>query len=648
MRSRKFALLVGLLIGTSAARAQGPSLGDAASFAIVGGTGVSSSGPTRVTGNVGVSPGKAVSGLPKPVVGDIYLNDATAKQAQADATAAYQALGGSCQPLTTGHPVAGTYCVSQPLAGTLALQGDKDSVWIFRSAGPLTTEPDFSVDLEGGAYSGHVFWRVEGSAHLATRTAFVGTILARDDITLGYAAILNGRALAQKDTVTLDTNEVTFCCEPIRLPDITSKQQYNEPIIATGGTPKYTFSLFDGSLRGLRLTPDGVLSGTAAPGTTSFTLLVTDSRGCSGIRMYTINTCPVLTIGDLHPLKSGCITYDETINVSGGTEPYKFSATMPEGSTLSEDGRLVGNCAPITVTVVDAAGCTTTRTYGGCPNIVIDTNLAPGIVGTEYNATLTATGGSAPYTFLLCDGALPEGLSPLISGIPTKEGGSTFTVTAIDNNGQRGSRTYKLPVHCPNITVTAVNGTVGTPYNEKLVASGGTANYEFSGSVPPGFAPLSTDGTLSGAPTQPGTNSYPVTVTDFYGCTVTTTYSFTVSCPTITLSAPFVITLPASSATTVQLAAGPLPLPYTFTPASGPAGITLTSTGMLAIPPLSPGDRTFTVTATHDASGCAGTQTYTIRAVAAPVPGAPIPTVSTWALVALCLLIVAVALRRIG
>jgi hypothetical protein len=152
--------------------------------------------------------------------------------------------------------------------------------------------------------------------------------------------------------------------------------------------------------------------------------------------------------------------------------------------------------------------------------------------GSSYSQTITASGGTSPYSFAVTSGSLPTGLSlssgGVISGTPTVNGSSTFTVTATDAIGQTGSRSYTIVVETVSITTTSLPGGVELiPYSQTLSASGGTAPYTWaitSGSLPPGLA-LSSGGVLSGTPTQSGFYTFSVTATDSLSLSASYTYS---------------------------------------------------------------------------------------------------------------------------
>ncbi|MDP9848479.1 ice-binding family protein [Streptosporangium lutulentum] len=159
-----------LIVTQSGAGAPQPpvSLGTAGSFAVLAGS--------TVTGNLGLSPGTAVTGFPPGTVnGTIHAADATAEQAKTDLTAAYDdaaartpaatvptELGGTTVTPGVYTSAAGTFGITGNL--TLNAQGDPNAVFVFQAASTLVTASASTVTLTGGAQASNVFWQVGSSA----------------------------------------------------------------------------------------------------------------------------------------------------------------------------------------------------------------------------------------------------------------------------------------------------------------------------------------------------------------------------------------------------------------------------------------------------------------------------------------------------
>lgn len=203
----------------------GSFLGTAASFAVLAGSTVTSTGPTVLNGNLGVWPNNAVTGFPSGIInnGSMYLGDGVAQQAWLDGSSAYTTLAGlsSTQDLTgmdlggmTLTPGVYTFSSSAQLTGTITLdaQGDPDAVFVFQIGSTLTTASAASVMGINGAEGCNVYWQVGSSATLGTGTSFAGSILAMASITMTTGAtISDGCALALVGAVTLDSNTITAC-----------------------------------------------------------------------------------------------------------------------------------------------------------------------------------------------------------------------------------------------------------------------------------------------------------------------------------------------------------------------------------------------------------------------------------------------------
>ncbi|MDB6137678.1 MAG: hypothetical protein JWO94_750 [Verrucomicrobiaceae bacterium] len=201
--------------------AAGPvSLGQAADFAVLAGSTVTNTGSSSLFGDVGVSPGTAITGFPPGTfTGTLHSNDASAIQAQNDALSAYNIQ--SALPVTqilTGQDLGGLtltpgvyhFASAAQLTGTLTLDGlgQADPLFVFQVGDTLTTASNASiVDINGADWS-NTFFQVSTSATLGTSTAFEGNIIAMASDTLNTGATVNGSVIALTGAVTLDSNLV--------------------------------------------------------------------------------------------------------------------------------------------------------------------------------------------------------------------------------------------------------------------------------------------------------------------------------------------------------------------------------------------------------------------------------------------------------
>lgn len=310
--------------------------------------------------------------------------------------------------------------------------------------------------------------------------------------------------------------------------------------------------------------------------------------------------------------------YSQSLAASGGSGSYTWSVvqgTPPAGLNLSSGGVIGGTpssagTAQFTVQVKDATGAVATKalTLTVDPSTLSITTASPlpsGQVGVVYSAAFSATGGQPAYTF---SGAAPAGLtlspSGVLSGTPSSSGTFNFTVTVTDAGGRQASKAFNLTVGSTTLAITTASplppGQAGVVYSASFAATGGQPPYTFSGSAPAGLA-LSSSGVLGGTPSSAGGFNFTVTVTDAAGRQASKAFDISiVAALVITTPSP----LPAGTLgmlyTASFAATGGQP-PYTFSGAA-PAGLTLSSSGVLNGTPSSAGAFNFTVTVT-DATG---------------------------------------------
>ena len=224
-------LFIALSYGPSQAFA-GPIGSELASFAVLAGSTVTNTGNTKLTGNLGVSPGSAITGFygttehdgPGTFTGTAYQGSTTTgntAQTQLGNAIAYfgglastsnlsgQDLGGK-----TLTPGVYTFNSTAGLTGTLNLNDTSNGLFVFQIGSGLTTASFSGVNMIGGS-ANNVYWNVGSSATLGTGTAFKGNILAQDSISLDNgASILGGSAWAHTGAVTMITNTISPVPEP--------------------------------------------------------------------------------------------------------------------------------------------------------------------------------------------------------------------------------------------------------------------------------------------------------------------------------------------------------------------------------------------------------------------------------------------------
>lgn len=198
-------------------------LGTSGAFAVLAGSTITNTGPSMITGDMGVYPLTAITGFPPGVLtGNQYPGIAPSDAAQGDLTIAYNDAAGRTMCLTSIVGDLGGMTLPPGLyksTGFLSVvsadlvldaQGDPNARWIFSMASALTVANTRQVTIIGGGSAANVFWQVGSSATLGTGSRFVGTIMADQAISFATGAVLRGRALARIAAVTLDSTTITL------------------------------------------------------------------------------------------------------------------------------------------------------------------------------------------------------------------------------------------------------------------------------------------------------------------------------------------------------------------------------------------------------------------------------------------------------
>ncbi|MFL6214654.1 MAG: putative Ig domain-containing protein [Blastocatellia bacterium] len=426
-----------------------------------------------------------------------------------------------------------------------------------------------------------------------------------------------------------------------RLPGGSVGTAYSQNLGATGGQTPYNWTRESGSLPdGLSLNQStGVVSGVPErAGSWSFVIKLTDVTPASVTRTLSITINPTISALqiDTQSLPDGVVgqDYSRALQASGGSSPYRWtisSGRLPDGLQLGDDGSITGRPTTagevaFTVQAAEQSGQTATKALSidvdPAPQLTIlsQNPLPAAAIGVPYTVQLQAASGSAPYFWVKKKkakfGQLPDGITlsdtGMLSGTPTAQGSSDFTVIVTDMVDRQAKKPFTITVGPPPPplairTESLPNATQGLIYTAHLEASGGLSPYTWSldsGVLPDGLT-MQSDGTISGRATTVGTVAFVVRVKDSVGTSSTKSLFIVVTQP----PPPLVIQtvqLPETTAersyTQTLQATGGVP-PYTWSLVSGSLGqgLSLSASGVISGTPTSPGTVVFVVRVTDSA-----------------------------------------------
>ncbi len=305
-----------------------------------------------------------------------------------------------------------------------------------------------------------------------------------------------------------------------------------------------------------------------------------------------------VTITNSSPLPDALLNnpYSVQFTVSStGSYSWSISGTPPDLSLDSKSGVLSG--IPHTLGTFSFSITATPNSVGGnflpitklfqltvAPIIVIATAspLPDGDVNAPYATQLRSQGGKFPFAWSVISGSLPPGLqlgfeTAVISGTPTLAGAFKFTVSVQDTSQNIGTKEYTLTINPPLSITTASplpGGVVGVNYSQTLTATGGSPPYVFFVGTPPPGLSITPSGVLIGYPTQSGTFSFNVAVTDNIKVSVTKAFQVTITAGTsLLVAAPLSLSFTAAangdspdSQSIIVLAAGTSQTTFRATP----------------------------------------------------------------------------------
>ncbi|MBI4906763.1 MAG: BACON domain-containing protein [Acidobacteria bacterium] len=457
--------------------------------------------------------------------------------------------------------------------------------------------PGLSLDSTSGAITGTP----------TTTGTYVFTVRAVDSTPLTATSLQTINVYAAL-SVTTNTLSAT-----------TVGATYNQTLASSGGTTPKTWSIASGSLpAGLSLNAStGAITGTAsAAGTASFTAQVaccTTATG-SGALSILVNPAPSISTTTL-PGGPMNVAYSQQLSGSGGTGGLTwtlFSGALPAGLTLSTGGLISGTptasgTANFTVRAQDTlavyAQQSLSITVSDQPSITTS-SFAAATVGGAVNTSLASTGGTSPYSYQVLSGSLPTGVtlnpSGTLSGTPAASGTFDFTIQVTDSASSTGTRALSWTVNpAPSVSPSTMSAaTVGGAYTATFSATGGTGSITFSAIGLPAGLNISTGGVVSGTPTASGAFNVTITAQDSNGVQGNVNISFTVNpAPSIsTTSLPNGLLNGAYSQQLVG-SGGTGSLSWTLLAGSLPAGLTLSTGGLIGGTAAASGTANFTVKA---------------------------------------------------
>src|SRR5665213_2835713 len=517
-----------------------------------------------------------------------------------------------------------------------------------------------------------VSWTVSGGGALSNTTTTSATYTAP-------AATSSSQSITVTATSIGDSTKTAAVTLTVpALPTVTTAgplngvvgTAYSVNLAGSGGIAPYTWTVASGSTlpNGVLLSSSGQITGippASAAGTTNVTFNLKDAGTPNALTAsksvsFIIAPAPafsfVVTMPTTATINS---SFNGSAQATGGAGTLTYNlviGTLPTGTSLNAStGAVTGTLTAagaftFQIGVADAFGDVSSNSYTvtvGYPVMSITTGslLAAAYVNGNYSQSLAATGGTnnaANYSWTLTVGTtLPVGLSlstsGVISGKPTGSTGTTvFTAQVTDTVANLSkSQSFSITVNAGvSITTTSplVAGYTGSNYSVSLNAVGGTGTgYTWtvsSGSTLPAGLTLSAGGLLSGKPTAIGPNSFNITVTDSASNTANQTFSLTVNAGVSITSSS---TLPKGyqgaiypGATLTATGGSGTGYNWSWAPASGssiPAGLSLSTLGIVSGTPTTSGTYSIVVTVTDSVSNSTSqTVSLTVEATLAINP----------------------------
>ena len=392
--------------------AQAPTLGTTANFVLFSTDGpVDMTSINQLTGNVGTNNGTSTNF--ENINGQTHDANGTSAQCAADLLIAYNQLNSTVPTffpsslLGNGDTlVPGVYSINAATTLNpnlyLNAQGDANAVFIFKIAGPLSTNAGAQVKLLNGALACNVFWKVEGLVDMTSGTSMKGTIIANNSaININTGSTLEGRALSTAGAITVDGilgYTPIGCGSPV----------HNGPAAPTLGAAA-CYAIFS---------TDGAVSNS---GITTVTGDIGSNNGSA------TGYNPLLVTGTIHAIPDGSTAQAAADLLNA----YNYVNVLPYDIELKYPVKLGNNLVltPHTYRMSSAAHLTDTLFLNaeGNPNAVFVLQINGALTSGTYAQVTLTNGAQAKNVYWKIEGAV------------TLNNYSTFSGTIICNNGSLGA-----------------------------------------------------------------------------------------------------------------------------------------------------------------------------------------------------------------
>ena len=451
-----------------------------------------------------------------------------------------------CNTLTNNYTASGTVSLTNAQAGSLSITDNGTTIATITVTTGQTSATFSATGVSGSSPNSHSVVATLGTATASTTYATPASCTV-------CSLSLTSSVLAQGQVGTA----------------------YSQTLTTSGATAPVTFSVSAGSLpAGLNLSSAGLITGTpTTSGTASFTVKVTDAKGCTAVAPLTIVTsnAPVCSLtATATPGNCSTATNQYTVTGTVSSTNAALNNASPQTLTISVGSvnttvTLTGN-GPVsytlsgltsdgltkTLTVISSASVcgTTSMTYSAPASCtpVLSVVVATPVCNTLTNnytasGTVSLTNAQAGSLSITDNGTTIATIT-----VTTGQTSATFSATGVSGSSPNShsvvatlgtataSTTYATPASCTvcSLSITASSlpaGQVGTAYSQTLTTSGGTAPLSFmlAGSLPAGLSLDPTTGIISGIPTSSGTASFTVTVSDGKACSAVAPLTITTS-----------------------------------------------------------------------------------------------------------------------